>query len=48
MHAWVPAVDTMGLLLVVVVHCAGIQDYHGAKLVLMKLQTRADEAANSC
>jgi len=34
------AVDTMGLLLVVVVHCAGIQDYHGAKLVMMKLLGR--------
>jgi putative transposase len=30
----------MGLLLVVVVHCAGIQDYHGAKLVMMKLLGR--------
>jgi len=30
----------MGLLLAVVVHCAGIQDYHGAKLVLMKLLGR--------
>lgn len=31
-------VDTLGLLLVVVVHCAGIQDRDGAKLVLEKLQ----------
>ena len=30
----------MGLLLVVVVHCAGIQDYHGVKLVMMKLLGR--------
>jgi len=31
-------VDTLGLLLVVVVHCAGIQDRDGAKLVLKQLQ----------
>src|SRR5712691_139053 len=31
-------VDTLGLLLVVVVHCAGIQDRDGAKLVLAQLQ----------
>ena len=31
------AVDTMGLLLAVVVHSAGIQDRDGAKLVCMKL-----------
>ena len=31
------AVDTLGLLLVVVVHCAGIQDKDGAKLVFMKM-----------
>jgi len=30
-------VDTVGNLLEVVVHAAGIQDYHGAKLVLVKL-----------
>jgi putative transposase len=30
-------VDTVGNLLEVVVHAAGIQDYHGAKLVLQKL-----------
>ena len=30
-------VDTVGNLLEVVVHSAGIQDYHGAKLVLRKL-----------
>jgi putative transposase len=30
-------VDTVGNLLEVVVHAAGIQDYHGAKLVLLKL-----------
>lgn len=30
-------VDTMGLLLVVIVHSAGIQDRDGAKLVLAKL-----------
>ena len=34
------AVDTLGLLLTVAVHCAGIRDYHGAKLVLMKLLGR--------
>ncbi len=31
-------VDTLGLLLTVVVHCAGIQDAAGAKLVLTKLR----------
>jgi putative transposase len=31
------AVDTVGNLLDVVVHAAGIQDYHGAKLLLLKL-----------
>jgi putative transposase len=31
------AVDTVGNLLDVVVHAAGIQDYHGAKLLLHKL-----------
>jgi putative transposase len=31
-------VDTLGLILAVVVHCAGIQDRHGAKLVFMKLR----------
>lgn len=31
------AVDTLGNLLEVVVHAAGIQDYHGAKLLLRKL-----------
>ena len=30
--------DTLGLILVVVVHCAGIQDRDGAKLVLEKLR----------
>jgi putative transposase len=30
-------VDTLGLILVVVVHCAGIQDRDGAKLVFEKL-----------
>jgi putative transposase len=30
-------VDTLGLLLAVVVHCAGIQDRDGAKLVFMKM-----------
>jgi putative transposase len=30
-------VDTMGLLLLVVVHSAGIQDRDGAKLVLLKI-----------
>ena len=34
------AVDTLGLVLAVVVHGAGIQDYHGARLVLMKLLGR--------
>ena len=32
--------DTLGLLLVVVVHCAGLQDSHGAKLVCERLQGR--------
>ncbi len=32
--------DTLGLLLTVVVHSAGIQDYQGAKRVLMKLSGR--------
>jgi putative transposase len=31
------AVDTVGNLLDVVVHAAGIQDYHGAKTLLLKL-----------
>ncbi len=31
-------VDTLGLLLAVVVHSAGLQDSHGAKLVLAKLK----------
>ena len=31
------AVDTVGNLLDVVVHAAGIQDYHGARLLLLKL-----------
>jgi putative transposase len=31
------AVDTVGNLLEVVVHAAGIQDYHGAKLILNKM-----------
>jgi putative transposase len=31
-------VDTLGLILAVVVHCAGIQDRDGAKLVLEKLR----------
>ena len=30
--------DTLGLILVVVVHCAGVQDRDGAKLVFMKLR----------
>ncbi len=30
--------DTLGLLLVVVVHCAGIQDRDGAKLVFLKMR----------
>ncbi len=29
--------DTLGLVLAVVVHCAGIQDKDGAKLVFMKM-----------
>ena len=33
-------VDVLGLLLVVVVHSAGIQDYDGARLVLGKLTNR--------
>ncbi len=33
-------VDTLGLLLVVVVHAANIQDHDGAKLVLAKLVGR--------
>ena len=32
--------DTLGLLLVVVVHCAGIQDSQGAELVCAQLQGR--------
>lgn len=32
------AVDTLGLLLVVVVHSASIQDYHGARLVLENIK----------
>jgi putative transposase len=32
------AVDTLGLLLVVVVHCAGIQDRDGAKRVFAQLK----------
>jgi len=32
------AVDTLGLLLVVVVHCAGIEERDGAKLVLAQLK----------
>jgi putative transposase len=31
-------VDTLGLILVVVVHCAGIQDRDGAKLVFEQLR----------
>jgi putative transposase len=31
-------VDTLGLLLVVVVHAASIQDYQGARLVFMRLR----------
>jgi putative transposase len=31
-------VDTLGLILVVVVHCAGIQDRDGAKLVFRQLR----------
>jgi putative transposase len=31
-------VDTLGLILVVVVHCAGIQDRDGAKLVFERLR----------
>jgi putative transposase len=34
------AVDTLGLLLVVVVHCAGVQDRDGAKRVCEKLKGR--------
>jgi putative transposase len=33
-------VDRLGLLLVVVVHCAGIQDKDGAKLVFMRMLSR--------
>lgn len=33
-------VDTLGLLMLVVVHPANIQDYHGAKLVLAKIKGR--------
>jgi len=32
------AVDTLGLVLAVVVHCAGIQDRDGAKLVFMRMR----------
>ena len=32
--------DTLGLLLAVVVHCAGIQDKDGAKLVFLKMLGR--------
>jgi putative transposase len=31
-------VDTLGLILVVVVHCAGLQDRDGAKLVIEKMR----------
>lgn len=34
------AVDTLGLLLVIVVHAANVQDRDGAKLVFMKLANR--------
>jgi len=34
-------VDTLGLILVVVVHCAGIQDRDGAKLVFEQLRAVA-------
>ena len=34
------AVDTLGLIIAVVVHCAGLQDRDGAKLVCEKLQGR--------
>jgi len=30
-------VDTLGLILAVVVHSVGVQDYHGARLVRMRL-----------
>jgi len=30
----------MGLLLVIVVHAASVQDYHGARLVMMRLRGR--------
>jgi putative transposase len=33
-------VDTLGLLLSVVVHCAGLPDCHGAKLVFLKMRDR--------
>jgi putative transposase len=33
-------VDTLGLILAVVVHSAGLQDYDGARLVLMRLRDR--------
>ena len=33
-------VDTLGLLLIVVVHVANIQDRDGAKLVLAKVKNR--------
>ena len=33
--------DRLGLLLVVVVHCAGIQDKDGAKLVFMRMLSRS-------
>ncbi len=29
--------DTLGLILAVVVHSVGVQDYHGARLVRMRL-----------
>jgi len=33
-------VDTLGLILAVVVHSVGVQDYHGARLVRMRLLGR--------
>jgi putative transposase len=33
-------VDTMGLLLAVVVHTAGLQDYQGARLVLVRMKEK--------
>lgn len=33
-------VDTMGLILAVVVHTAGLQDYEGARLVLMRMKEK--------